>query len=306
MNANITEKLYDLFDEACMILYDELKLDYISALSRFSADILEDVNESLLSERAVKRLNELHQEIMELDVNSKEEIRFVLQLLSIKGLKHNYYALDMMVPDSIGFLMASVINGKFRDKPFSILDTTLKNANMLLAIEERLESSEHQWYGIEQDEKLIDLAIAQSNVLNVEIKIFPFESDSDIYNVFDIVIGYLMSSYQEQKYLPYEVLLKRIENVVNGGYFLYLIDNDFFMQSGIQELKNNLEKSATLVGLITLPVEMVQANQVGKSILIGKKEVLNSFEMLIVQIKDFQEETLFEAVNNIKKMIDKI
>lgn len=317
MDSKIVDKLYDDFDEACMLLYEELDLDYLSALKRVSSDLLEGINDSKLSDEALSKLESIYQAILNSNIDTKDEIRIVLQLLSIKAFKHLNYPLDIMVPDTISYLIGDIISKKYHNKNISILDTTLKGANMLLTINNYLNNQHNLLYGIEEDEKLIDLAIATSNILSSPIEIFYQDILKGIPNKVDVVIGNLESYDYEKshdsslyrqgvRYTPYLISEARLENLNLGSYFVYLISNDFFSKPDCELYKSFLESQATLVGLIVLPNSIVQANQIGKSILIGKKEVLQDFDMMIVNIKNFERETLKEAIYNINKMLEKI
>ena len=51
---------YDQVDKACMILYNELKIDYIKALTRVSRDLVHELDEMGLSDEAITDLNDIY------------------------------------------------------------------------------------------------------------------------------------------------------------------------------------------------------------------------------------------------------
>ena len=100
---------YDQIDKACMILYNELKVDYIKALTRVSHDLVYETNEMGLSDEAISDLNEIYNYLRSISFFN-EEIRLALQLLIIKGFKHIGYSLDLMTPDAVCYLIAHIVS----------------------------------------------------------------------------------------------------------------------------------------------------------------------------------------------------
>ncbi|MDD3170954.1 MAG: N-6 DNA methylase [Bacilli bacterium] len=315
MNFEKVDLYYDFVDRACMILYDDLHIDYFEALIRVSRDLTLSFDDSKLSEEAIKNIEEVYNAIS-LENFYNEEIRLALELLIIKAFKHINFSLDLMTPDTINYLIAMIIKIKYGEKAISILDTCLGTGNLINAISNNMHQ-EIELYGIEKNESLVKLAEAVTNLQNNQIEIFFQDALRRIAYRGDVVVGDLEGySYDESvdlelyhqgvRYFPFLVLEARLENIVDDGYFIYAIDNDFFSQSGSEKLKNFLLDKATLVGLIVLPSQIVKEGHVGKSILIGKKTVMKNYNMAILRLTSFEKAEAEKLFIQIQDMMEQI
>ena len=102
----------------------------------------------------------------------------------------------------------------------------------------------------------------------------------------------------------YDIILKRLDNLQEKGYFVYLINNDFFINVP-KNFREDLVSRSTLLGLIVLPQKFVSKGHIGKSIIIGKKEILKDYQMSVITINDDLSENNMEIVmNKINKMFE--
>lgn len=294
MDKNV-DLFYDLVDSACMVLYDELKLDYISALSRVSKDLNEGIDEKMLSAESTASLEKIYEDISNHNFLN-EEIRLALGLLIVKGLKHLNYPLGFITPDFVNYLFAYIIN-MMAHKDFRIMDVTLKTGNLLFTISNFV-NYECELIGIENDELMLKIARLSSEFLNTELKIYYNKLLEDNYEQVDFIVGELDSKRENDVFLPYAIINKYLSNLCEDAFFLFLVDNDFFSQKEIATFKKDF--SCTLCGLIVLPEGLFRNNHVGKSILIGTKATLRQFEMLVINFPDYNNR------DEMKKMIDEI
>lgn len=306
---------YDILDEACMTLYEELHISYLQALIRVGNDIVFQIDDSKISPDCYKKLREIY---LGLD-NKKffsEEIRLAFELLVVKAFKHENMPLDVFTPDTICYLFGVIINDKFMGKSITIMDTLLGTSNLLQAISNNLEDSP-KLIGIENNLNLVKLSEISSNLQNNVIKIYFQDALNDVLDKVDVVIGDMESKdYDKEidlsiskrgvKYFPYLVMMKRLANLKDGGYFIYVIDNDFFEHDGNMIFHEELSKEATLMALITLPKSVVNDNHPGKSILIGKKEVLSNYQIAILSIDNFDRDYLEDVFVRLEKLVKEI
>ena len=296
INAKNIDIFYDLIDEACMIYYSELHLDYLNAFVEVADDIINQDDDFNLSDESIEKLNQIYNKIYDLQLLN-EEIRLGITLLLIKGLKHKNAPLDIVTPDTIGYLYTFIIDlliGKKEGKKV-IIDTAMGISALSQTIV--VNSEDIFLVGIEKDSDYVRVAKAFSDLLNNDVKLYYQDYKNFIYDVGDIVIGDL--SRVEDKY---EVILERLDNIKDNGYFIYLIDNDFF-QNAVNGFKDSLSKVATLTGLIVLPDNFTVNDHVGKSILIGKKAELSDYHMSILKIDSFDSKSIGETFQKVKKMI---
>lgn len=298
INSQNVDVFYDLIDEACMEYYNDLRLDYLDAFCRVASDILDEIDDSNLSDEAIVKLSSIYEKIYNLNILN-EEIRLAIVLILIKGLKHRNLGLDVVTPDSIGYLYTYIIELLTKGKKASVIDTSLGISSLSQTILNNL-PGDIDLVGIESDDTFVNVSKAFSDLLDNNIKIYYQEPTKEVYDVADIVIGDL--DRVEDKY---ELILERLVNIKDNGYFVYLIDNDFFnaMKPGFKE---SLIKYATLTGLIVLPENMTNSNHIGKSILIGKKAALSDYHMSILKIESFVDGSIATTFKKIKNMIEQM
>ena len=68
-------------------------------------------------------------------------------------------------------------------------------------------------------------------------------------------------------------------------------------------LLSALMKEATLMGLIVLPSNFVKPGHVGKSIIIGKKELLKDYQMSVITIDESLKD-MDKVAKKINKMFE--
>lgn len=292
---------YNLIDKACMLLYKELNMNYLNALIRVSRDLTISFDDSLLEKGAIKKLEQIYEQIEQEDFVN-EDIRLALELLVVKGLKHlNYYNLDVLTPDTLNYLFAFLVQELF-DKKITILDITLKTGNMINCIANYI-SCESNLIGIEKESLLSEISRGFSELQGNQILIYNNQVVDPILDYVDVVIGELKSEIVNDEFLPYKLILKFMDNLNEDGYFIYLIDNDFFKQKVINDFRRKF--NGTFLGLIVLP-DSLFINQ-SKSILIGCKELKQNFEMLVMNIKDIKDKNeMQKTFTYLKKWIKEL
>ncbi len=313
VNMDNVNMFYDIIDDACMLLYDELKINYLDALIRVGNDIVFKIDDSKITMECYKKLVDIYYGLNNKEFNC-EEIRLAFELLIVKAFKHAKMSLDILTPDTICYLFSCIIKDKFDGKKISILDTLLGTSNLLQAIKNNL-SGEVELIGIENNLNLVKLSEINSNMQTNEIKIYFQDALNSVLDQVDIVIGDLESKEYETKndlsdlgitYFPYLVILKRLENIKDKGYFMYVVDNDFFEKPKGDVFHSALTKEATLMALITLPHSIVQEGHPGKSIIIGKKEILSDYKIAILNIDNFDSNYLKDVFIRLEKLVNEI
>lgn len=299
------DMFYDLVDEACMTYYHDIKRDYLEGFISFTEALYEGVNESILSIEATEKLERIINDINKHEFLN-EEIRLAVELVLIKGYKHKNMNLDFLTPDAICYIFSYLINTMVKagykeligsDKKLIVLDTVIGAGNMLQTV---INNSEVNvlGIGIEKDELFARLATAVSMIIDNEVIVNCNDAKEANPNLADIIIG----DFGENSDI-YDIIISRLNNIKGNGYFAYLINNDFFAKAD-PKFREKLLKEATLMGLIVLPSGFVSGNHVGKSILVGKKEVLTDFQMSVINIDDLSEDSMIKVIYKINKMFN--
>ena len=308
MDNKKVDIFYNLIDKAVMLIYKDTSIDYLEGFIKVSESFTSiqegNVNlhdsklyDSRLSEKTVKALTNIYNDFLEQEF-TKEEVRLAAELILIKGFKHRNLLLDFVTPDTINSIIR--YNKKISNlDELRILDTCLGTGNLLQAIINNTEMDICGW-GVEKDELLVYVAKALNDLLDNKLVINFQDAKKDLNGLYDIIIGDFGESSE-----IYDIILKRLDNL-DDGYFIYLINNDFF-NIATEEFKREITSKATLIGLIILPPKFVRPGHVGKSILIGKKEVLTDYHLGIIQIDEqFDSKAINSTFNKIDKLINKI
>ena len=308
MDNKKIEIFYEQVDKAVMKLYDELRLNYLDGLIRVGHDLVYETNENGLSEETVNELNEIYDNLKSTTFFN-EELRASLQLLIVKAFKHIGYSLDLMTPDSVNYLIAHLIS-KLCPYPLDILDTCVGTSNMLNAIIDFPNIEVLEAIGIDNDLSLVNLSATFSDLLNNGVKVYYQNAASPIIDTVDVVVGDLPHQLAEERngynYLPYQIISERMNNLRSGGYFIYLINNDFFSYPNNNKFKEELEKEATLLGLFILDEKMFKNPKLAKSILVGVKDKLDSYDMMVQLVKLDNEKEIEKVITSIDKWIENI
>ena len=314
---NNVDILFDIFDQAAMIHYEHARINYLGALSEINKNLNNNEYNKKLDEKVIEKLEFIYKPILE-GKFLNEEIRLALELYIVKGLKHINYPPNIMTPDFINYLFVVIINELFLNENISIIDTNLGTGNMLAAIRNNF-PNDMNLIGIENDMKLTEFASAFMDIQANEIKIFFQDALNKIFEVADIVVGDLASYdvedglkfdnilYQNNiRYFPYLVISSRLDNIKDNGYFIYLVDNDFFSKEDMGKFKNYLDVHANIVGLITLPMEIFKDDHRGKSIILGKKTDNKTSEVMAIEVSGIDRESLDRSISKIRTMIYKL
>lgn len=288
INNSKVDLFYKLVDKACMVYYNELGIDYLEAFIKVSESLTRDFDEMKLSKKAIDKLNAIYEEISNTEFLN-EEVRLACELVFVKGLKHRNVLLDFMTPDVINYLFVHIIKSildnveGFDKSEITILDTVLGTSNLLQTIINNVENYKDiniLGVGIEKDELLVHLSQAFSELLGNEIVINFNDALKKINSCANIIVG----DFGETKDV-YQIIEERLNNLADDGFFIYVINNDFFTYAS-DDFRKVVSSQATLIGLIMLPQTFTNASHVGKSILIGRKGNLSDYQMAIVKMED--------------------
>lgn len=296
---------YDLIDKACMIYYNDIKRDYLEAFISFTNALINGLDEPKLSSKAVQKLEKIINQISSQDFLN-EEVRLAVELVLIKGYKHRNLLLDFLTPDGVSYIFSFIVNSIINNDPkykdlddddfdeVVVMDTVMGAGNMLNTIINNGARS-ITGIGIERDILLANLAKSLAEIIDNDIIVNVQDAKIKFNALADIIVG----DFGETEDV-YDIILARLDNILNNGYFAYMVNNDFFTKA-TNEFKEALLKEATLMGLIVLPSNFVKKGHVGKSIIVGKKEILKDYQMSIISI----DENLSD-MNNVAKKINKM
>ncbi len=326
VNDEKINHLTDLLDYATLLYYDEKEATYLDCLSKVLTLYLEE-DDLPLEEETVEKLNAVFDELNKVDLNN-EELRKVFLLLAIKGFKHANFSLDIITPDAVGIICASLVESLLKKCPkpkniikkykrpqkgtYKILDINYGTGNLIHNINNNL-NLPLSFIGIESSNVLASFSNTINNFMDSDVTIYNQDALSLIVPDVDIVVSDLASyDYEDplydsplkQKgvtYFPYLAIEKHLNSGHEQTKYVYLIDFDFFEQNGTSHFKEVLKDKVLIKSLVVLPQSFFQTNP--KAILILDKEKKGSTNILTLPALS-DKETFKEVLFNLKKQLE--
>ncbi|MBU1020541.1 MAG: N-6 DNA methylase [Firmicutes bacterium] len=302
VNKLNVEMFYDYFDEIANLLYNSYQKSYLEGMNEAFNFLLDDQFEGEYSLEDNALFIEIKSRISEISFD-REEIRKSVQLGILKGYKHASIPNSMITPDTIGLFMGYLIEKLYQNQTLnSIFDPLIGSGNLVYTILNYLQKS-LKVYGVDHDLLKCKLARNTGDLLDIDNEIFYQDSLTYYDQGFDLVVTDMPLKADEANYFPYMVLNHHAECLVEGGFLLALIDNDFFEQKDNEIFKQEISTKCHIFGLIKLSETLFKLNP--KSILILQKkgskiEVPKKF--LLVDLPSFND---VEDFNNTINIIDK-
>ena len=294
-NNNSIETIYAYVDNVASIISEQTKVPYLKGVSEAIGFLMEYRLTMPVNLQSEKAIESARHSLDAIDF-SKETVRKGIQIALLKGFKKLGITNAMMTPDSIGMFMAYIIEKLYDGKkPLKVLDPLSGTGNLLATLvnhyDERLDIK-----GIEIDQILTDLLQNLLDALDCKASIINQDTLSYQSEPLDLIVtDFPVQSIDRKKaYLPYQIILHHMNHVKPGGYFVALIENNFFEQNEADTFKERLMEDAHLHGLLKLDKSLFTNHH--KSILILKRkthEEETEDTFLVVDLPPFSDETAF-------------
>ena len=302
--------MFEAFDQGTEILQSALRSSYLDAMLENAENIIDDqvaVEDGVPDKATVDKLQKLYQELKLRDVDA-ETIRQVIQLSFLKVIRKDaIQANHQMTPDTIGFLMAYLIEKIVNFKrPYSIFDPAVGTGNLLTTVINQLKKSNSQpvkGYGIDNDPAMLEVASASVALQKLDIDLFHQDSinaldipECDI-AVADLPIGYYPLDENTKNYQTraekghsyvHHLLIEQAMNYLRpGGFGVFLVPSNIFQTKESQSFVKWIQSVAYLQGLINLPSELFANPNAQKAILLLQRHGGNSKQAVKVLLGEF-------------------
>lgn len=279
MDKKNIEIFYDYFDFVSNYLYHEYQKTYLEGMNEAFSLLLDDETEGDYREEDILLLREQKESIVDIEFKP-EEIRKSIQLGLLKGYKHAYLSNALITPDTIGIFIGYLIKKLYNKRTLeTILDPLVGTGNLGYSIINYIEK-DIKFFGVDNDYLKCNLARNIGDLLNIENEMFYQDTVSYYDQGFDCIVTDMPVLTDQDDYLPYKVINHHLDSLKEGGYFISIIDNDFFEKSGSEVFKVEIDSKGYIFGLIKLSESLFKGTP--KSILIIRKKGEN-----IEQLKDF-------------------
>ena len=295
------EKFYDYFDEVSNLLYENYGKTYLEGMNEAFNLLLDNKFNEEYREEDIETLRVAKSKISSIAFD-REEVRKGVQLGLLKGYKHAYMSNSLITHDTIGMFIGYIIEKLYKNQKLdSILDPMIGSGNLVFAALNHMKKNV-KIYGVDNDLLICNLVRNVSDLLEYKNEIFYQETLSYFDQGFDLVLTDLPISDNNEDYFPYKAINHHLDSLTSGGYFITLIENDFFEKKGIKIFQSEVNKKAYMFGLIKLSETLFKNNP--KSVLLIRKKVENEVppkEFLLIDLPSFTDT---DGINNSINKID--
>lgn len=286
MQIEKIEQAIDLITFNAQTIQNELSTDFFDALIEnnvYYKAYLEGEKFELTNQEVINNFNI----IQSLELTS-EELRKVFQLVLVKGYQTTpIQANHSLTPDSIGFILAYLINTLVKKDKINLIDFGSGTANLTQTIEFGLPPKKlGNLTGIEVDELLIDLSASIADLTESRINLIAMDAvqfktvDADVI-ISDLPIGFYpkdeiaahfqVYSDKEHTYSHHLLIENAMNNLNEGGFGIFIAPLTLFDSAQSDLFAKWLKKSAYLQMVVNLPDSLFKGKQVQKVIYVFEK-----------------------------------
>ena len=294
MNKKNIEMFYDYFDEVSNLLYEKFDKTYLEGMNEAFNLLLDDNFKEEYSIEVVETLRIAKENISSIAFE-REEVRKAVQLGLLKGYKHAFMSNSLITPDTIGIFIGYIIEKLYKDQKLeNVMDPMIGSGNLVFSALNHMKKN-IKIYGVDSDLTICNLVRNVADLLEYKNEIFFQDTLTYFDQGFDLILTDLPIT-DDEDYFPYKAINHHLDSLTSGGYFVVLIENDFFEKKDVKIFKDEINKKAYMFGLIKLSETLFKQNP--KSILLIRKKIEDEIppkEFLLVDLPSFNDN---DGVNN--------
>ncbi len=291
-----SEAFFDYLDQCASRLYHEDKTPYLEGVSHALAFLLDDQVNHPSFENIVDDWSSYKDAVIE-QAFSKESVRKAVQIALLKGFKEMRITNSMMTPDTIGIFIAYLVKKLYgKSDKLVVLDPLNGTGNLSATLHNHVQET-LQFIGLDADPLLCHIARNLFDALEMKHQVYHQDTLTYQGPKVDMIITDFPIESQDRKhsYFPYEVIMHHQQYLNPYGFFLAVIENNFFEQKEAPGFKKRLQDHMHLYGLVKLDEGLFKNHP--KSLLIlqkkqDAKEKLNDF--LLADLPPFTDQTAFQ------------
>lgn len=268
INKQNIEKFYDYFDEVANLLYANYQKTYVEGMNEAFNLLLDDKFEEEYTDEDIEILRDAKSKISSVSFD-REEVRKSVQLGLLKGYKHAYQSNSLITPDTIGIFIGYIIEKLYKNQELkNVLDPMIGSGNLVFAALNHIKK-DIKIYGVDNDLLICNLSRNVADLLEYKNEIFYQDTLTYFDQGFDLILTDL-PIIEDADYFPYKAINHHLDSLKTGGYFIAIIENDFYEKKGIKIFQEEVNKKAYMFGLIKLSESLFKNNP--KSILLIRKK----------------------------------
>ncbi len=290
------EAFYAYIDAVAGAAKDALGITYLEGVNDALDYLLDEVVERDIDDALLAVYAEARRDVIDRTFE-KETVRKAVQLALLKGFKDAQITNAQMTPDTIGMFFSYLVDRLYpNEKPKTVFDPLIGTANLVVTMANHL-NEPMQVIGTDDDWLMCTIARNLCDAMDLKNQVFHQNTVTYEGGPFDLIVTDFPPHKLDDPlgYFPYPVMLHHLDHLREGGYFIALVENDFFAQKKHKLFRDKLMEKAHLFGLVKLDEGMFTTHP--KSVLIVKKKVDNDEtvdDFLLVDLPPFSDEEAFQ------------
>lgn len=279
-------QLFEWIDSTTEKVINQTDEPYLDSLNI----VLEAVfNEGLENreESLIQTVNEALKQVTIHDYDQKA-IAKAIQFAVLKGMKSSTQVQHMMTPEAIALFVGYLVNKLTKnEKSLRLFDPASGTGNLLFHVMDQIDK-DVEAYASEIDPTLLTLSLYSANLQEKSVEFFhqdsiqPFLLDPVDLVVCDLPVGYYPDDVRASEfaihakeghtYAHHLFIEQSMTYVKDGGYVVCLIPDNLFESEQADLLKNYIQQSGQIVGVLQLADSTFKDKSQRKSILILRKK----------------------------------
>ncbi len=294
LQTNI-EQFYEYLDQVATRLHAMDGTPYLSGLSLALEYLLDDTLGKNVPDVVEDDIANFKSQVVGIELK-KESVRKGIQIALLKGFREMNITNAMMTPDTIGMFIGYMINKLYDGATkLKVFDPLVGTGNLIATLNNHYHTSLN-YVGVDADPLLSELSRNFLDALDIDHQIYHANAIEFTGGPFDLIVTDFPVESVDRKhtYFPYQMILKHLENLTPQGFFLGIVENDFFDQNEADEFKSKLSESAHLYGLIKFDESLFTSHP--KSLLIMQKKESSEDtidDFLLADLPPFTDEERF-------------
>lgn len=287
-----------------------LRSSYLDAMLENIENLINNevqVEDGVPDSATVKKLTEIYRQLNITDADP-ETLRQLVQLSFLKVIRKDaIQANHQMTPDTIGFMMAFLIEKVTKiNRPYTIFDPAVGTANLLTTVINQLQRASKEpihGYGIDNDSAMLEVASASVALQKLDVELYHQDAINALdipqcdLAVADLPIGYYPLDQNTENYQTrakeghsyvHHLLIEQSMNYLRpGGFGVFLVPSNLFQTKESQSFVKWIQSVAYLQGLVNLPAELFANPAAQKAILLLQRQGGDSKQATKVLLGEF-------------------
>lgn len=293
---NELQNYFDLLSNASKILKQALSSTYVDALAETLTNLADGkvyVENGAPDQETVTKLDKLYEQIKAIklsEVQHKQAITVnIIQAQRLDNAEVN----KLMTPDTIGLLSSLVAFEIFKAmkvKNINMIDPTIGTGNLLIEFIEQMNLAgdfDINAAGIDNDETLIGLAKAFSEVMNLNLDAYHQDAiaEWDVTDInlalADLPVGYYpvddnaakfkTKAEEGHSYAHHLLIEQTMNNLNDGGIGMFIVPSAIFQTDQAKKLSEWMVSNVYLQAVLDLPSNLFASKESQKAIVVLQK-----------------------------------